>query len=275
MQGRLMKKSVDIKHFHEFGWVRVRAAVPASHCEELVSILEGERGVPVHDASRWDEHGGEERDFVPTWGHQAQWNIRQHPRMHRIWTEIWGRPDLHVSLDSCRFTPPWKPGHAEPHAIHWDHDPWDEKTQMLQGVLALTDTAADQGGFRCVPSLYRDRAHWPSSPVIDERGDAGWLPDTRGHAIEHVPAQIGDLIVWDYRLPHGNSQNLSARPRLAFYISMHPAGDAALRQANIESWRTGYCVPWWRDRPGYDRRECWAPAKLSELGRKLLGLDAW
>lgn len=51
--------------------------------------------------------------------------------------------------------------------------------------------------------------------------------------------------------------------------------DEALRQANVDSWRTGRCFPWWRDRPGYDRIEPWPPAALTQLGRRLLGLDDW
>jgi Phytanoyl-CoA dioxygenase (PhyH) len=270
-----MPASADLDHFREFGWVRIKSSVPASLCETLVDVLESEAGVPVRDPGRWDHYGGEELDLIPIWGHQAQWDIRQYPGMHRIWSELWQTPRLNVSLDSCRFTPPWKPGHAEPYEIHWDHDPWDSATSMKQGVLALTDTAADQGGFCCVPSLYKGRDRWPASAVIDETGEAGWLPHVMEGEIEFVPAETGDLIVWDYRLPHGNSKNLSSKPRLAFYVSMNPSGDKPLRDANIESWRTGQCVPWWRDRPDYGRIEPWPPARLSELGRKLLGIDSW
>jgi hypothetical protein len=214
-------------------------------------------------------------DLIPIWGHQAQWDIRQHPGLYRLWATLWGTDALHVSLDSCRFTPPWRPGYAEPYGIHWDHDPWDERTGFLQGVLALTDTAANQGGFRCVPSLYRDRAAWPREQTLDADGDPGWLAATEGREIVHVPAATGDLIVWDSRLAHGNSKNASNRPRLAFYVAMFPARDKSHRDAAIESWRTGRCVPWWRDRPGYDRVEPWPPADLTPLGRRLLGLDPW
>jgi ectoine hydroxylase-related dioxygenase (phytanoyl-CoA dioxygenase family) len=139
----------------------------------------------------------------------------------------------------------------------------------------LTETAVDQGGFRCVPSLWKDCAAWPKSPVVDANGEEDWLADTAGRDIIHVAAAAGDLIAWDSRLPHGNSKNLSSMPRLAFYILMGPADDPSLRQANIESWRSGRCVPWWRGRRGYDRREPWPPADLTPIGRKLLRLDDW
>jgi hypothetical protein len=90
-----------------------------------------------------------------------------------------------------------------------------------------------------------------------------------------VSADAGDLIVWDFRLPHSNSRNLSTRPRLAFYIMMAPARDDPTRAEGVKSWRTGRCVSWWRDRPGYDRIEPWPPAALTPLGRRLLGVDDW
>jgi Phytanoyl-CoA dioxygenase (PhyH) len=265
---------VDVDHLREFGWARVDGAVPAELCGRLVDVLESELGVPVHDPSRWGSYGGEMRDFVPIWGHQAQWDIRQHPILHRIWAALWGTEKLCVSLDSCRFTPPFRAGYAEPDGIHWDHNPWDASKRMFQGVLALTDTATDQGGFRCVPSLFRDRGAWPREPAIVANGEEDWLADTKGREIVHVPARPGDLIVWDSRLAHGNSKNRSSRPRIAFYVLMGPADDN-WRQAAVESWRTGRCVPWWRGRPGYDRVEPWPPATLTSLGRRLLGLEDW
>ena len=90
----------------------------------------------------------------------------------------------------------------------------------------------------------------------------------------NVLAQAGDLIVWDSRLPHGNSKNVSSEPRIAFYVMMAPM-EEALRRANVDSWRTGRCFPWWRNRPGYDHIEPWPPAALTQLGRRLLGLDDW
>jgi Phytanoyl-CoA dioxygenase (PhyH) len=265
----------DIPHLDRFGWMRIEGAVPVRLCEQLVEILEAEMDVPVHDESRWHEYGGKARDLVPIWGHQAQWDIRQHPDLHRIWATLWKTDRLRVWLDCCRFTPPWNPGFAEPLRIHWDYNPWNAEMHMFQGVVALTDTAADQGGFRCVPSLYQERDTWPRTPKLDEDGAKNWLADNlEGRGIVHVSARAGDLIVWDSRLPHGNSKNASSEPRIAFYVMMAPM-DEALRQANVASWRTGRCIPWWRNRPGYDRIEPWQPAALTELGRRLLGLDDW
>jgi Phytanoyl-CoA dioxygenase (PhyH) len=272
-----MSMSLDIAHLHEWGWVRISRAIPVELCNRLIEVLETELGVPVRDPSRWHAYGGEMRDFVPIWGHQAQWDIRQHPNLHTIWATLLGTGRLCVSLDSCRFTPPWKPGYAEPYGIHWDHDPHDAEKRMFQGVVGLTDTATDQGGFRCVPSLYRDREAWPHKPITAADGEKNWLADVEGREIVYVPARARDLILWNPLLAHGNSKNLSSRPRMAFYVLMGRADrwDEQAPQTSVASWRTGQCVPWWRGRPGYERVEPWPPAKLTELGRKLLGLEEW
>ena len=264
---------VAVDHLRTFGWTRVDGAVSVELCGKLVHVLESDLGIPIRDPSQWDAYGHEMGDLLPIWGHQAQWDIRQQPNLHRIWAALWGTEKLCVSLDSCRFTPPFKLGHAEPHGIHWDHDPRDNSLRMFQGVLALTDTVANQGGFCCIPSLYTDRAEWPPRLAAAD-GEEGWFADTTGREIVYVPAKAGDLIVWDWRLAHGNSKNRSSCPRTAFYLMMGPPDDGS-RQASVESWRTGRCVPWWRSRPGYDRVEPWPPATLTALGRRLLGLDEW
>ncbi len=269
-----MSVCIDVPHFEKHGWVRIEQAVLAALCRRLVEVIEREMHVPVHDPARWHEHGAAGRDLIPIWGHQAQWDIRQHPNLHRIFATLWRTEELHVSLDSCRFTPAVAAG-LRPAVRTALGSRSARPDAFLQGVLALTDTKADQGGFCCVPSLYRDRAAWPKLAVIDADGDENWLADTTGRDIVHVPAGTGDLIVWDSRLPHGNSKNHSARPRLAFYVLMGPQLDATRREIAIQSWRTGQCVPWWRSRPGYDRIEPWPPAQLSPLGRRLLGLDPW
>ena len=84
-------------------------------------------------------------------------------------------------------------------------------------------------------------------------------------------------------LAHGNGHNTSDKPRLTQYITMQPAEeyDEELRQLRIESWRgrrpaksSGRGVGWPRDPRGREHRTQ-SPAVLTDLGRKLLGLDVW
>ncbi len=266
----------DRSDFLQNGWVRLRGVVSPSLCENLLYALQKDLNIPIDDPSRWSEYGVEGKDRIPMWGHQAQWNIRQSPAFYSAWADLWEEEALLVTLDSCRFTPPWQPGFLEPDPIHFDVDPWNDRAQTLQGVIALRDTAADQGGFSCVPSLYGDRSRWPKQYVKNNVGKELWHPDVSPGEVVHVAVEAGDLIAWSSRLPHSNSKNLSNQPRIAFYAATIPARKSEnVRPILTESWSTGNCVPWWRERPGFGNAEPWPPATLTSLGRRLVGLDAW
>ena len=121
----------------------------------------------------------------------------------------------------------------------------------------------------------------------------------------HQPAtKKGDLIVWNNLLPHGSGINTSERPRLAMLVGCNPVD----QKASYRTWKANFSDPGllepptaeeteaerqfriarWRERNGQDpesdpvaagafgRERLGAePARLTELGRKLLGLDPW
>jgi hypothetical protein len=95
-----------------------------------------------------------------------------------------GRPSGSGCGSISAVSPPWIPGFADPLGIHWDYDPWNAEMRMFQGVVALTDIAANQGGFRCVPSLYQGRNTWLRAPKVDHQSAKNWLADnTEGREI--------------------------------------------------------------------------------------------
>ncbi len=91
--------------------------------------------------------------------------------------------------------------------------------QWFPGLVALTDARAGHGGFRCVPSMFRDRSTWPT-----EWNGPEFRPDPNGHEIIEVPLAKGDLLVWDSHLPHGTVRNSGKSPRAAMYVQHHPPG---------------------------------------------------
>ena len=56
--------------------------------------------------------------MVPIWGHQALWDVRQHPSVHAAFAEACGTEELWVSLDRVSINAPGGPGLS----IHWDID---------------------------------------------------------------------------------------------------------------------------------------------------------
>jgi ectoine hydroxylase-related dioxygenase (phytanoyl-CoA dioxygenase family) len=165
--------------------------------------------------------------------------------------------------------------------MHWDADTSQKPApEGVQGVLYLADTAENQGGFQCAPSLFRemmrDYEAWVDAQPAD-RNPA--RPDLTGHPVLPIPGRTGDLLIWHRLLAHGNGHNVSGKPRFAQYITMFPARpeDTAARDARITCWRDRLppTADW---APGDPRR--WeqthgTTADLTPLGRRLLGLDDW
>lgn len=257
------------------GYVVLRGAVPKARCDAVLRAIDEELGIRVDDESTWDRVSTE-LDEVPLWGHQSQWEIRQDPAIYRIWVTVWGTERLWAARTSCRFTPPRRPGHraAEPLPLHWDVDPWDPETQWFPGILALTDAAPGEGGFRCSPVLLHNRDRWPTTWPRDERGTEYRVVDDRADVVE-VPLEVGDLLIFDSHLPHGTVPNNGEHPRVVFYLQMFPEGTAEEAERNVADHLAGLAPPWWRWKPGHDRAEPGPPARLSPLGRRLIGLDRW
>src|SRR5690606_38622406 len=160
--------------------------------------------------------------------------------------------------------------------IHWDYDP-ETKPQNVQGVLALADqTDENMGGFQCIPELYRSYDTWKQRQPADRNR---FQPDITGFEVVKVKLEAGDLLIFNSLLPHGIRANRSAdKVRIAQYISMMPAQeeDEALRQWRINSWRNkvapeGYAFP--GDPEEKEKKD--PVAELTELGKKLLGLEPW
>lgn len=218
--------------------------------------------------------------------YQSMWNIRQHPALHCVFSEIHGTERLWVSIDRVGFKPPIDrenhPEFVREPQIHWDEMRMEQYPNIpfyVQGVLALEDTDETMGGFVCVPSIYRDLARFLDQHRMISGKKFSRFPDTTGHEIVKVPARAGDLIVWSSLLPHTGGMNESEdRVRLCQYVTMNPVWyDEEDRKARIACWQGNTKPPYqWAfgDKRKIEERRR-TPAELTSLGRKLLGIDNW
>ena len=162
--------------------------------------------------------------MVEIYQHQALWDNRQYPKVHQAFSEIWETEKLWVSLDRANMKPPSrkdKPDWQNEGMIHWDTDTSVLKVPFgVQGVLYLTDTSEDPGGFQCVPEFHNLFEDWVKSQPEDRNPRR---PDLEGLEVKSIPGKAGDLLIWHRLLAHGNGHNLSNRPRLAQYITMSPS----------------------------------------------------
>ncbi len=269
----------DLEFFHENGYVVVPQAVPPENLEAVIAAMWEWLGMNPHDPEDWYRLPLTPGGMLEMYQHQALWNNRQHPRVHGAFTDILGTEKLWVSEDRVNLKPPDHPNHPEyAHKgfIHWDTDTTKlPQPFRVQGVLCLTDTTPEMGGFQCVPGHHRELEEWIATQPLDRNPHA---PDLTGLNVVPIPAKAGDLVIWNTLLAHGNGHNTSDRPRLAQYITMSPArDDESARQKRIARWqeRRPPEANWATGDPRRWEELHGITAELTPLGRKLLGLDSW
>lgn len=268
----------DLAFFKENGYVIVPQAVPQENLDAVIGAIWEFLGMSPNDPESWYQGPFRGGGMVELYQHPALWNNRQYPRVYDAFRQILGTDELWVSIDRVNMKPPISERHPEFEDrgfIHWDADTSKPLTTLaVQGVLCLTDTTAEMGGFQCVPELYRGFGEWVKSQPADRDP---YRPDLKGFEVTPVPAQAGDLIIWNRMLAHGNGRNVSDRPRLAQYITMSPPGGDEAREDRVYRWRERLApaAKWAVGDPEEREHKYGETAELTPLGRKLLGLDRW
>ena len=284
----------DLAFWEGNGYVVLHNAVPAQQLDNLVEVIWDFLEMDPDNRDDWykwepflrvdPQSPISDAGMVSLYQHQTLWDNRQYPRVYEAFTEILGTERLWVSLDRANMKPPARPdkpewGHTG--MVHWDVDTSLETIPFgVQGVLYLTDTAENQGGFQCVPGFHNIFDEWVRTqpPDRDVR-----FPDLEGLEVKSISGKAGDLLIWDQMLPHGNGHNTSDKPRLAQYITMGAAEeDDELRQMRIEAWQQRRPVAKsvsrgirWPSDPRDREHKTQSQAVLTDLGRKLLGADWW
>jgi hypothetical protein len=274
----------DRQFFDLNGYVVAPDVIERDQCEAVVDALFDFLEMRRTDPADWYRLPLKPGGMVEIYQHQALWNTRQNPRMHALYSELLGTDRLCVTIDRAGFKPRFNPAHPEYDHKGFTH--WDVDTSTLpvpfgvQGVLCLTDTAEDMGGFSCVPGFHRELEAWIAAQPADRNPSvpdlAALPPDKR---VTPIPAKAGSVIVWNKLLLHGNGRNVSQRPRFSQYISMFPAERLSddKRGHRIDCW-LNHRPPGDATFPGDPRKieeNQFQTAELTDLGRKLLGIDRW
>jgi hypothetical protein len=92
---------------------------------------------------------------------------------------------------------------------------------------------------------------------------------------EHIPCNAGDIVCWDYRIPHANSfKNNTSQTREAVYIGLLP--DIELNRTYVENQLENFnkgLVP--SDQWHNHKKSQSCNYNFSILGRKLMSIDPW
>lgn len=271
----------QLANWEEDGYIVLQQAAPRALVEAAVAAvwanLEMRPDIPAdwYDPVLRSRSGIDARGIVPMYHHQALWDCRQWPSIHRLFAQLWGREDLLVSIDRVNMNPPVTETWPYRGFIHWDIDVAERPIGLqVQGLLALSDAPADGGSFQCVAGFHREIEAWLD---LQGPGYRTRFPDVSAMEVRSIPLRAGDLLVWRGALPHGNSPNRSRAPRLAQYLTMTPSDrfDRAALAERIECFLDGSAPRSPNGKPLPPQRKADCQAALSSLGRRLLGMDPW
>ena len=269
------------------GYIVIKEAISKEQAEATAKFLWEFEDKKPEDSKTWYTNPRakmkmkelEGTGMVEVYNNQHLWNNRQAKKVYDAFVDVWGTEKLWVTIDRANLNFPIRKGYQYKGFIHWDYDP-ETKPQNVQGVIALSDqTDLNMGGFQCVPWLYQNYDKWK---LDQPNGRNHFQPDVTGmeDKIEKVPMEAGDLLIFNSLLPHGIRPNISDnKVRIAQYISMMPAEEdnRALREWRINSWKNrvapeGYAFP--GDPRNWEQKK-YKTAELSNLGKKLLGVNRW
>jgi hypothetical protein len=214
------------RELEELGFTRVPGVIPRALLARLLDALPSISPVDYHDRSTWYRLPRERPWTIPSHHHQQQWDIRQHPRLHQAFSELWQSEKLWVTMDRIGFVAPLRPGDKSAR-LHWDRDPRDN-VRNYQAIVYVTDAPSDGAPFSAVPSVFRDLDDWLCQQPLDSTFRAA---DFSTEDVVSVPGKAGDLVIWDARLPHGPGPNTAARPRVLQAVSHVPCASSRRRLA--------------------------------------------
>lgn len=186
---------------------------------------------------------------------------------------------LYPHLDCC------------PHRM-FSSDKEHPKWRPIQAFIALTDTLhTEMGGFEACCGFHRRFDEWAatrrSSVAVVDGSEHSVPPPCVGDftpirpkddqeildAMSHIPCRAGDMVCWDYRIPHGNSRrNESESSREVLYIGFLPPvpTNQLYAREQLRRMRTGL-LPGDQWHSSSVKREC--GYSFSRLGRLLMGID--
>ena len=125
-----------------------------------------------------------------------------------------------------------------------------------------------------MPSIYTSLAEWRAEHESDTNRHQPKVPEDK---LVRLAGRAGSLVVFHRLMPHTNTVNTSDLPRYVQYVAMQPRGTEEERDVRVKEFQerrppawavrqkiTGQLIP----EPG-------DPPPLTDLGRKLVGLDSW
>ena len=103
----------DRAFFQENGYLVVRKVVPKELCDAVIDAIWEFLGMDRNHAEDWYRLPLTLGGMIEMYHHQSLWDVRQHPRVHQVFSELIGTEKLWVTLDRVNMKPPQNPLHPE------------------------------------------------------------------------------------------------------------------------------------------------------------------
>jgi hypothetical protein len=213
--------AMDLQFWEQNGYVIIPNAISTEACLATEELVWQHLGMKKDDPATWYQpHDDKQGIMVQLFQHPVLQANRDSRKIRKAYEQLWGTDDLWVNTDRVGFNPPetdqWKfPGPG----MHWDVSLTLPVPFGLQGILYITDTAAEQGAFTLVPGFQHRIEKWMNQLRM------GTDPRKEDlHALGSVPVagKAGDFIIWHHALPHGSRPNTTTAPRIVQYINLQP-----------------------------------------------------
>ena len=208
----------DLRQWEAEGYLILRNAVTHDQARAAETLLWRVTGADPADPATWRPRGAQ-GIMVQHFQDPALDAARRSPRVHKAFAQLWGTADLWPTIDRLSFNPPEAVGIPfQGPRLHWDVSLVLPIPFATQGILYLTDTAADQGALELVPGFHHRLERW-----LADLGEADPREVDLAPQAVTIPGETGDLVIWRQDLPHGASPNRASRPRLAQYVNFYSA----------------------------------------------------
>ena len=311
-KGFSLDQPAEIKAFFDlWGFVVVDGVIPAPECDAAVAEFWATTNPPItpDDPSTWDVFWSRQQfGKLGIIGSMSTFRpcllaMRQHPRLHAAFSAVFSDHRLLVDHDRLGVMRPTElpaaaaagPSGSQSGAtgsrpdwktlsgwLHIDCNPASGQLNIgslqrkeeasdarldfvarlyVQGLVALSDAREQDGGFHCVPGsprlveVYR-RIGSPSRAAENLRVPSTLHPVWQ--YVKKIAVRKGAVVVWNSLTLHGNHPNASDRFRIVHYLRMLPSS------SEFES-----IIPALIDRHPEIQDG------LTELGKKLFGLEPW
>lgn len=210
----------DINFWNEYGYIIIKNAISREDCAAACQAIWNYLEMDENNSDSWYNNSNAVQGImVPLYRSPAIDKNRNAPKIRKAYEQLWGQKGLIVTTDKCGFNPPQTNRFTyRGTGLHWDVSLAQPIPFGTQGILYLTDTAANQGALTLIPSFHKIIETWLST--LPNHCNPREFDFSCFEKIS-IAANAGDFIIWNHKLPHSSSPNKANLPRLVQYINWY------------------------------------------------------